>query len=170
MDGGHPDEQTGAHQTEHEGGEERGTMLGPRQEAVGATPPDQTFPSPSLGPPLLSASWSPPLPWGIPLTTAGGVATGGAVGGGGGGTVVGGGGTVVGGVVGGGTVGGGGGGTAVAGVVGGGVVGAGAGTAVGGGGVVVVAREFDVSPSPRARPPATRAAITAMRIPSRLVT
>ena len=63
----------------------------------------------------------------------------------------------------------------------------GGGTVVGGvvvGGVVVVvvvfwtagvvlmavAWEFDMSPSPRARPPATRAAITAMRIPCRLVT
>src|SRR4051795_7726477 len=27
----------------------------------------QIPPSPSLGPPLLSASWSPPLFWGIPL-------------------------------------------------------------------------------------------------------
>ena len=69
----------------------------------------------------------------------------------------------------------------------GGVVGGGAGTAVvgvvGGGGVVVlvvvwaagvglmaVAWEFDMTPSPRATPPATRAAITAMRIPSLLVT
>ena len=68
-----------------------------------------------------------------------------------------------------------------------GVVGGGAGTAVGrvvgGGGVVVlvvgwaagvglmaVTREFDMTPSPRATPPATRTAITAMRIPSRLVT
>jgi hypothetical protein len=92
------------------------------------------------------------LSWAIPLMTAGGVATGGAV-------VAGGGGTVVGGAV---TTG---------------------GAVVGGGGVVVlelvlaaavgltaVAWEFDMSPSPRARPPATRATITAMRIPSRLVT
>jgi hypothetical protein len=88
------------------------------------------------------------------LTTAGGGATGGTVVGGGGGTVVVGGGTVV-----------------------------GAGAGAGGGGVVVlvvdwvagvglmaVAWEFDVTPSPRATPPATRTAITAMRIPSRFVT
>jgi hypothetical protein len=30
------------------------------------------FPSPSLGPPLLSASWSPLLPWGIPEVWADG--------------------------------------------------------------------------------------------------
>src|SRR5256885_607435 len=29
-------------------------------------PRGQTFPSPSLGPPLLSKSWSPPLLWGMP--------------------------------------------------------------------------------------------------------
>jgi hypothetical protein len=39
----------------------------------------QTFPSPSLGPPLLSASPSPPLFCGIPLLAGGfGFATGGA--------------------------------------------------------------------------------------------
>ena len=61
-----------------------------------ATPHDQRLPSPSLGPPLLSASWSPPLSWEIPLMTAGALATGGAGVGGGAGTVVGG--TVAGGV------------------------------------------------------------------------
>ncbi len=87
----------------------------------------------------------------------GAVATGGAVVGGGGGTMVG----------------------AVA--TGGAVVGGGGGTTVGGvGGVVVMVRaagvslmavawELDMSPSPIARPPATRAAITAVRIPSHLV-
>lgn len=73
---------------------------------------------------------------------------------------------VVGTVVGGG---GGGGDTAVGGVVGGGVV---VLVVLWAAGVclLAVALEFDVSPSPRARPPATRAAITAMSIPSRLVT
>ena len=60
------------------------------------------MPSPSLGPPLLSASWSPPLSCGMPLLVVGG--GGGVVVGGGGGVVVGGG------VVGGGVVAGGGGG------------------------------------------------------------
>ena len=36
--------------------------------------------------------------------------------------------------------------------------------------LVAVALEFDMRPRPRARPPATRATITAVRIPSRLVT
>jgi hypothetical protein len=94
----------------------------------------QTPPSPSIGPPLLSASWSPPFPWGIPLgAVTGGVVVGGAVGGGaavvgglvaagGGGLVVGGGGALVvgGAVVGGGLVVGGGGGLVVGGAVGGG--------------------------------------------------
>src|ERR1700722_10825663 len=102
---------------------------------VGTTLSDQRLPSPSLGPPLLSASWSPPLSWAIPFTTAGGVATGGVVVGG---AVVGGGGVVV---------------AWAAGVA-----------------LVAVALEFDMRPSPRARPPATKAAITAVRIPSRLVT
>jgi hypothetical protein len=44
-------------------------------------------PSPSLGPPLLSPSWSPPLSCGIPLLLAGGVVTVCVVGGGGGGVV-----------------------------------------------------------------------------------
>ena len=35
-------------------------------------------PSPSLGPPLLSESWSPPLFWGMPLFGGAGLATGGA--------------------------------------------------------------------------------------------
>jgi hypothetical protein len=113
---------------------------------LGATAPDQTLPSPSLGPPLLSPSWSPPLPWAMPLTTAGGVTTGGAVVGGGGGTVVG---TVV--------------------------VGGGGGVVLGvlweaGVGVMVEAWEFDMSPRPRASAPAARTTITAMRIPIRLVT
>ena len=150
MDGGHPDEQTGAPHTEDEGGEGRRSTRGPRPVGVGAATRDQRLPSPSLGPPLLSASWSPPLSWAIPLTMAGGGATGGAVVGGGatGGAVVGGG--------------GGGGGTVGGGVVVGGAVVAGAGTAVGGvvgaGGAVevwaagvglmAVAWEFDIRPSP----------------------
>src|SRR5271165_918635 len=44
-------------------------------------------PSPSLGPPLLSPSWSPPPPWGIPPDVV--VVVGGGGGGGGGGDVVG---------------------------------------------------------------------------------
>lgn len=50
------------------------------------------LPSPSLGPPLLSASWSPPLPCGIELVDDGG----GGGGGGGAGDVGGGAGAVVG--------------------------------------------------------------------------
>jgi hypothetical protein len=70
---------------------------------------------------------------------------------------------------------GGGGGTLVGGVVTGGAVVAGGGVVVvvvwaAGVGLIVVACEFDMRPSPRARPPATRATITAMRIPCRLVT
>jgi hypothetical protein len=103
----------------------------------------QTSPSPSLGPPLLSASWSPPFPWGMPL----GAVAGGLVVGGGGGVVVGGGaagagGLVVGGAaVGGGLVAGGGGAVVTGGlVVGGAAVGGGlvvGGAVVGGGGLVV---------------------------------
>ena len=39
------------------------------------------LPSPSLGPPLLSASWSPPLPCGIGLAVGAGEVAGGAGGG-----------------------------------------------------------------------------------------
>ncbi len=84
----------------------------------------------------------------------GAVATGGAVG-----AVVGvGGGTVDGGVVAGAR-------TAVVGGTGGVVM-----VCAAGAGVMAVEWEFDMRPSPRARPPATRAAITAVMIPSRLVT
>ena len=69
-----------------------------------------------------------------------------------GGAVVGGGGTVVGGAV-----------------VGGGVVVL-VVVCAAGVGLMAVACEFDMRPSPRARPPATKAAITAMKIPSLLVT
>jgi hypothetical protein len=48
---------------------------------------DQTPPSPSLGPPLLSASLSPPLPCGMPFECGVGAAWLGAGGGGGGGAV-----------------------------------------------------------------------------------
>ena len=126
-----------------------------------------------MGPPLLSASWSPPLSWAMPLMTIGGVASRwgrhravAGVSPGRGGCHRGGryprarGGSdchrrgrsrrgrgVVGGR-------------------GGGVV---LGIWAAGLGLVVAAWELDMSPNPRARPPATRAAITAMRIPSRLV-
>jgi hypothetical protein len=90
---------------------------------------------------------------GAGTAVGGAVATGGAVVGGGGGTALGG--VVAGGVV----VGGGGGGVVVLVVVWADAV-----------GLTAVAWEFDMRPRPRARPPATRAAITAVRIPSRLVT
>jgi len=48
------------------------------------------LPSPSLGPPLLSASWSPPLPCGMPLLVIGRAVVGGVVIGGGSVIVVGG--------------------------------------------------------------------------------
>ena len=166
------------HETDHEGDQERGCILTASRGVETTTLSDQTLPSPSIGPPLLSASISPPLSWAIPLMKAGAVATGGAVvGGGGGGGGIGGGGPPVGGAATtGGAVGGGRGGTVVGGVGAGRVVLSGGGMVVlvvvwgAGVGLTAVAWEFDVRPRPRARPPATRAAITAVRIASRLVT
>ncbi len=133
-----------------------------------------TLPSPSLGPPLLSASPSPPLPCGIPLPGGGGVVVGGGAGGAGG-VVVGGGAGGGGGVVVGGGVGGGGGA-----VVGGGV-GAGGGMVVVGGGAVVwlagvgggcwavAVFEFDVSTSGMTIAAAITTAIRTETIVLRLV-
>ncbi len=145
---------------------------------IAATLSAHRVPSPSLGPPLLSASWSPAFSWAMPWMTVGG--GGAAIGG-----VVAGGvvvrarvGAVIGGVVAGGVVVRARAGTVVGGVVAGGVVGGVVvvvvvvvvlGVWAAGLGLVVAALELDMSPIPRARPPATRAAITAMRIPSRLV-
>jgi hypothetical protein len=116
------------------------------------------LPSPSLGPPLLSASWSPPLPCGMPFLMIGGAVVGG-------GSVIVVGGVVAGGVVAGGVVGGG---CGTVDVVGGGPVVCAAGVA--GGCPGVAACELDMSANGRTIAAAITDAIRTEMIATRLVT